>query len=78
MENWQWIINIALGLISGAIGWFARQIWDDLKLLKKELADFRVEVARDYTPRNDFKDAMAELRNMFEIIRDKLDNKADK
>lgn len=78
MENWQWIINAALGIAFSALGWFARQLWDAVTELKRDLADLRVEIAKDYTPKNDFQQAMSELRGMFEIIRDKLDNKADK
>lgn len=78
MTEWQSIINLGAGLALGGVGWFARQLWDAVKELKSDLANLRVEIAKDYTPKNDFQSAMSELRGMFEIIRDKLDNKADK
>ena len=78
MNDFQTIINWAGGAALASIGWFARQLWDAVKELKADLANLRVEIAKDYTPKNDFQAAMTELRGMFEIIRDKLDNKADK
>ena len=59
-------------------GWFARTLWDAVQELKGDLYSLRVEIAKDYTPRNDFKEFATEIRNMFQKISDKLDNKADK
>ena len=78
MNEYQSIFNIFLGAILTAMGWFCRQLWDAVKELKQDLADIRVEIAKDYTPKNDFKEFTSEIRGMFELIRDKLDNKADK
>jgi hypothetical protein len=78
MNDWQWVINIAAGAALSAMGWFARILWEAVQELKKDLANLRVEIAKDYTPKNDFQSAMSELRGMFQIIRDKLDDKADK
>jgi hypothetical protein len=78
MNDWQWVINIAAGAALSVMGWFARILWEAVQELKKDLANLRVEIAKDYTPKNDFQSAMSELRGMFQIIRDKLDDKADK
>jgi len=78
MADWQSLINIGAAACLATMGWFARQLWDAVKELKADLANLRVEIAKEYTPKNDFQSAMTELRGMFEIIRDKLDNKADK
>lgn len=78
MNEYQTIINIGAGTILAVTGWFARQLWDAVKELKTDLANLRIEIAKDYTPKQDFQQAMIELRSMFEVIRDKLDNKADR
>lgn len=78
MFDYQNLFNIIAGPALLALGWFSRQLWDAVKELKADLANLRVEIAKEYTPKNDFQSAMIELRGMFEIIRDKLDNKADK
>lgn len=74
----QTFINVAAGTAIGVMGWFARQLWDAVKELKTDLAKLREEIAKDYVPRDDFKDFAKELREMFTTIRDKLDRKADK
>lgn len=61
-----------------AMGWFSRIVWSATQELKADLASLRVEIAKDYTPKEDFKTFTAEIRGMFEIIRDKLDGKVDK
>jgi len=32
--DWQTVINIGLGGVLAALGWFAREIWDSLKELR--------------------------------------------
>lgn len=78
MTDYQNIINIAAGCGIGVSGWFARQMWDAVKELKADLAKLREEIAKDYVPRNEFRELAAELREMFAKISDKLDAKADK
>ncbi len=69
-------IIFSAGLL--AMGWFSRVVWSATQELKTDLANLRVEIAKEYTPKDDFKTFTAEIRGMFEVIRDKLDNKADK
>lgn len=78
MNEWQSLINIGAAAILGAMGWFSRALWDAVNKLKEELADLREAIAKEYIPKNDFKDSMSEIRRMFEVISAKLDNKADK
>lgn len=78
MSEYQQIINIAIGAILAASGWFFRILWEAVTNLKDDLSKLREEIAKDYVPRNDFKEFAAEIRNMFQKISDKLDNKADK
>lgn len=78
MNDWQTIFNVGIGIILTGAGWFARTLWDAVQELKSDLSNLRVEIAKDYTPKNDFQTAMTELRGMFQVIRDKLDDKADK
>jgi len=78
MENYQALINWGSGLGLSVMGWFARQLWDAVKELKIDLSRLREEIAKDYVPKNDFKEFVAEIRTMFRRIEDKLDDKADK
>lgn len=78
MSEYQSIINFVLGVVLAAGGWFARTLWDAVQELKTDLSNLRVEIAKDYVPRNDFKELATEIRQMFQVISDKLDRKADK
>jgi hypothetical protein len=78
MSDYQTIINIGAGSVLAIMGWFARTLWDAVQELKTDLSKLREELAKDYVPKDDFKEGMSEIRRMFEIITTKLDNKADK
>jgi len=58
--DWQTIINFALGSFTALIGWFAREIWDAIKELRKEIRDLDQKMHNDFVRRDDFKDSMAE------------------
>ena len=78
MSEYQSIINIALGAILMVAGWFSRILWEAVNELQKDLSTLRVEIARDYLPRNDFNRLGDDLKEMLNKIYDRLDNKADK
>lgn len=78
MSEYQGLINVFAGAVFAALGWFCRVLWDAVSDLKTDLSKLREEIAKDYVPRNDFKEFATEIRNMFQKISDKLDNKADK
>ena len=72
--DWQPIINIGATGILGLIGWFVKGIKDDQRNIERDLAAFKVEVARDYITHADVSDIKDSLRR----IEDKLDRKVDK
>lgn len=78
MDDFQTIVNGGGAAALGAMGWFARQLWDAVKELKTDLEKLRVEIAKDYVPKNEYYPFAAEIRNLFQRIYDKLDEKADK
>lgn len=78
MNEYQTFINWGAGVALSALGWFARQLWDCVQSLKADLSSLREDIAKNYVPKDDFKDFAKELREMFIIINDKLDKKADK
>jgi len=78
MDDYQTFINWAAGIGMTGMGWFARQLWDAVSSLKADLSALREEIAKDYVPKNDFKEFAMELRSMLQRISDKLDHKVDK
>lgn len=72
------IFNALIGLGSAIGGWVLKVIWDSLKDLKAEIKELTLEVHQDFARRDDFKDAIKEIKEMLYKISDKLDDKADK
>lgn len=78
MEDFQAYLNWGGGAALSALGWFARQLWDAVKQLKTDLEDLRLDIAKNYVPKEDYKETIKEIKEMFKHISDKLDAKVDK
>jgi hypothetical protein len=74
MSEYQGIINLIGGATLAVIGWFARQIWDAVKELRRDLHKIEVALPRDYVRKDD----LAEIKALIQKIFDKLDGKVDK
>lgn len=55
------------------IGWFLKGVIDSSKDTKERLNDLRVEVAQQYTHKNDLRDIMFSINERFDRIEKKLD-----
>lgn len=76
--NSQDLFNIAFGVASSVLGWFARELWSAVKEMKSDLAKLREELPRTYVVRDDYKDDIREIKEMLTKLFDRIDNKADK
>lgn len=74
----QSIINTVAGIAFTGLGWFARELWSAVKELKIDLAKLREEIPKQYVPKDDFKEAVHEIKQLLINISNKLDTKADK
>lgn len=74
----QTIINIVLGSVMGALGWFARELWDAVKELKTDVSKLREDLPKTYVAKEDWRPEMQEIKHILGKIFDKLDGKADK
>ncbi|NBR23314.1 MAG: hypothetical protein EBU08_05965 [Micrococcales bacterium] len=59
-------------------GWFARELWAAVKDLKSDLAKLREEIPKVYVQRDDYREDMRDIKEMFSKIMDKLELKQDK
>jgi hypothetical protein len=78
--DWQIIINIGAGSLLTIGGWFARQLWDSVKELRKEMSDMRLHVSDSYVKKSDVEGFRAEMDKRFdriEVLLDKLYEKLD-
>ena len=83
--DWQIIINIAAGGLVGIGGWFARQLWDAVQELKKDVSKLELHLAENYVKKADVENFKQEMDKRFDKLEymmnkliDKLDSKADK
>lgn len=74
----QFLFNVAVGAVLAVAGWFFRQLWDAVKELRKDLHDIEKELPISYVRRDEFTEIMRDIKDMFNKINDKLDNKVDK
>lgn len=78
----QMIINLATGTIIAAMGWFARQLWDAMKELRQDLHRIEMDLPVNYMRKDDFRDGMKEIKELFSEVFRKIDDlkekKADK
>ena len=70
------MLDMFVGLVYvliGAVGWFLKGVIDESKATKDELNKFRVEVAQQYTHKNDLRDIMVSINERFDRIEKKID-----
>jgi hypothetical protein len=72
------LLNYGLIIGVGVLGWFARELWTAVKILKEDLISLKEEVWLHYLRRDDFRDFRNEILNVLQRIENKLDTKVDK
>ena len=77
MED-QGIINIIIGVVLSVLGWFARQLWDAVQDLKKDVKQIEVDLPTHYVRKEDLDVRMDRIEAVLNRIFEKLDHKADK
>lgn len=60
--DWQTVINFGLGCLVAAFGWFAREIWDAIKELRRDMKTIEQNLPEHYVRKDDFRDSMADMR----------------
>lgn len=87
--DWQTIINIGGGSLLATLGWFAREIWDAVKELRRDMHRIERDLPEIYARKDEVRDSLKEVKhdmnngfNKLELLIgqlfDRLNNKADK
>lgn len=76
--NDQTIINLIVGIVLSVLGWFARQLWDAVQDLKKDVKQIEVDLPTHYVRKEDLESRLDRIELSLNRIFEKLDNKADK
>lgn len=77
-ETLLWILNGVFALLFAGTGWFARQLWDAVNALKRDLSSLEVKIAREYVPYDRLRDAFEPIMSTLLEIKETLKQKADK
>jgi len=72
------LINLIAGVVLAGLGWFARQLWEAVKALEKDVHAIEVALPTNYVSKDDYNVTMKRIEEMFQRITDKLDDKMDK
>lgn len=78
MLDYQTLIDTALAGILALVGWWNKTMYNTIQDQQKELSTFKQDVPQKYVSKEDHKDDLREIKDMFKHIMDKLDQKADK
>ena len=73
----QTLINTVLPLICVACGWFCKELWTAVQVLKLDLHDLRTHIAENYVHKDDFSDRWDEVLKALHRLEDKLDDLRD-
>jgi hypothetical protein len=71
-------INLIGGAVISVLGWFARELWNEVKSLKINISEMERDILQNHVRRDDYKQDMREIKELLGKIFDKLENKADK
>ena len=74
----QLIINFGVGSILAVLGWFARQLWEAVQDLKRDMQRIEVDLPTHYVRKDELESRFDKLEAMLDRIFDKLDSKVDK
>jgi hypothetical protein len=82
LPEYQHALNLLVGIVLAAGGWFAREVWVAMKDLRASVHKIEVEVPKGYVAKGEFIDIIKELRTDinrgFDRLHDKIDGKEDK
>mgnify|MGYP000311613480 FL=1 len=72
------ILTMVLGAAMSVLGWFARQLFGDVKDLSKTISILKESLPKEYVLKDDFSKFRTELFDVLHRIENKLDGKVDK
>ena len=72
------LIKWAAYILTGVLGWFIRVLWDAQKELREDMKRIELHMSENYTKRNDFKEAISDMRDDWKEMVQPLFKKLDK
>jgi hypothetical protein len=69
-----WILSLGFGVL----GWFARELYQAIQSLKKDLNTLEVKIGTDYVRYDRLRDALTPIERKLDVIHETLSKKVDK
>ena len=76
--DFQDVVNVIIGSVLSVLGWFARQLWEAVQDLKKDMKQLEIDLPSHYVRKEDLEARFDKLETLLNRIYDKLENKVDK
>lgn len=76
--EFQSVINMMIATAFSIAGWFAKQVWDAVQALKKDMKDLEVDLPTHYVRKDELENRFDKIEAMLNRLFEKLDGKADK
>jgi len=71
-------INLIFTAFGAVSGWLFKVIWDSVRTLQEDIKEMERDLHINYISKDDYKDDIAEVKDILKQIFAKLDTKADK
>jgi len=68
MEHWQLLINVIGGAALAAVGWFCREIWDSVKMLREDVHRIEINLPESYIKRSEIESRLDKIDMRFEKL----------
>lgn len=72
------IVMLGLGVACGILGWFARELYNAVQQLRKDISALEIKIGTDYIRYDRLHDALKPIMDNLHEIKDTLKGKADK
>jgi len=71
-------INLITACSGAVVGWVLKVIWDAVRTLQEDMKEIERDLHTSYVSKDDYRNDIAEIKDILKQIFDKLDKKADK
>jgi hypothetical protein len=71
-------INLITACSGAIVGWVLKVIWDAVRTLQEDMKEIERDLHTSYVSKDDYRNDIAEIKDILKQIFDKLDKKADK
>lgn len=78
LESGQVLFNIALTTLLAIAGWAVRELWTTINETKRDLSRLRESLPQHYVSKTDYREDIAEIKQMLRDVREIIYHKADR